>query len=106
MDDGLEVEGLGLEVDGLGEAADPEDVGDKAAGGGVDALPYTMGTWNGLDQWKCRYCRWDTLEGEAAVMAHYQGAHAPKPPRTRVVALPLVDRFGNVIEREVTDGED
>jgi hypothetical protein len=68
-------------------------------------VPWTMGTWKGLPQWRCRLCPWDTLKGEAEMRKHIEEAHLQKRPR-RTVVLPLVDRYGNLIKREVDDGQD
>lgn len=40
---------------------------------------YTMGTWRGMRQWKCKLCPWDTLEGEAKMLEHIASAHKPPP---------------------------
>lgn len=56
---------------------------------------YTIGTWNGLTQYRCRHCPFDTLEGEGAIEAHYADRHGPPPPPPSPSRPPLVDRFGN-----------
>lgn len=40
---------------------------------------WTIGTWRGRTQWQCRQCAWDTLEGEAKMLAHIKAAHRPPP---------------------------
>jgi hypothetical protein len=56
---------------------------------------FTVGKWGEFTQWKCAYCPFDTLEGEAAMLEHYHRVHAPvlakavRKPETR-------DRFGNL----------
>lgn len=37
--------------------------------------PFILGTWEGLTQWRCRFCAWDTLEGEAKALEHYISRH-------------------------------
>lgn len=61
---------------------------------------YTEGTWKGLPQWRCKLCAWDTLKGEEEMIRHIQEVHRSKP-KTERVELPLVDRFGNPIVKEV-----
>lgn len=37
--------------------------------------PFLLGTWEGLAQWRCRFCPWDTLEGEAVALTHFINRH-------------------------------
>lgn len=55
---------------------------------------YTVGEWNGLPQWQCRHCAWDTLDGVQAVMQHYVDRHVEAVPPKPVV-VQLYDRWGN-----------
>lgn len=64
---------------------------------------FTMGSWKGLPQWRCVLCPWDTLDGEAAMLAHYQANHAPPPPPPAPVLIQAYDRFGNPIGPFVGD---
>ena len=50
-------------------------------------LPYTVGVWKGMEQYKCKACPFDTLK-MADMQAHIGKRHAPPPGQ-------LVDRFGN-----------
>jgi len=59
---------------------------------------YTKGYWKGLDQWQCQHCPWSTLESEAAMIDHIKIMHRPK---TKTIALPLVDARGQVITKEI-----
>jgi len=48
---------------------------------------FTVGTWAGRPQWTCVRCRYDTLKGEADILAHWQEKHEPRPepkPEPRV----------------------
>lgn len=66
-----------------------------------DDRPYDIGQWNGLPRYQCRLCQFDTLD-EDAIKRHLEDRHWPRPV-TQPVAVPLYDRFGNLIsEREVT----
>lgn len=57
---------------------------------------FTLRSWKGMPQWCCNLCGWDTLRGEAEMMAHYESAHVPKPiPHTPLVLT--ADRFGNPV---------
>ena len=56
---------------------------------------WTMGRWGDMPQWRCAFCPFDTLDGEAVMLAHWQAEHAPPAP---VVAPPIIqvyDRWGN-----------
>jgi len=48
--------------------------------------PYTLGKWRGHTQWKCRFCPWDTLVGEAAMLEHWATRHRPQPERRLIQA--------------------
>ncbi|MGE5553297.1 MAG: hypothetical protein ACM3XZ_05160 [Betaproteobacteria bacterium] len=62
---------------------------------------YDLGQWNGLPQYRCRLCPFDTLD-EAAMKRHIEERHTVRPA-TVPVEVPLLDRFGNPItEREVS----
>jgi hypothetical protein len=37
--------------------------------------PFVLRTWNGLPQWRCRFCAWDTLKGEATALVHFINRH-------------------------------
>jgi len=63
---------------------------------------FTVGKWRGLVQWRCALCAWDTLDSEEAMWAHLRDVHAPKPKVERRM-LPLVDRFGNLIEAVIEE---
>lgn len=67
-------------------------------GGEEEALPYVMGQWHGMPQWKCRMCAFDTLDGEEAILAHIVARHvtveAPKPR-----LIPVYDRWGNLVSK-------
>ncbi len=58
---------------------------------------YSIGQWNGLPQWRCIRCAWDTLESEDAMLRHYQDRHmtiVQPAPKT----LPVYDRWGNQVQ--------
>ncbi len=58
---------------------------------------WTMGMWHELPQWRCTACAWDTLDGEDAMVAHWNERHAVKAPKA--VGPPVVkrSRYGNVV---------
>jgi len=66
-----------------------------------NAQLYTKGEWKGLPMWHCTVCGWDTLVSEQEMIEHIEACHTPKPPRKVEVTLPIVDRFGNPIKKEV-----
>jgi hypothetical protein len=59
---------------------------------------FTMGRWNGLPQWKCTQCPWDTLDGEATLMEHYAERHAPPPEPAKPTIIQTFDRWGNEVK--------
>ena len=63
---------------------------------------FETGQWKGLPRWQCRLCRFDTLESEERIREHLVKVHFP-PPVVRREPLPLVDRFGNQIIKEVVE---
>ena len=65
---------------------------------------FTRGEWKGLPQWKCALCQWDTLKSEAEMMAHIREVHMPTPPKASLKPTGVVDRFGNQIMMEDTNG--
>jgi hypothetical protein len=73
---------------------------EKSQEGEKSQLPYTLGKWKGLRQWRCRLCQWDTLVDEAEMLAHIQEKHAPRARQTVTTELPFVDRYGNPIKIE------
>lgn len=86
-DDLMTLEEMGAvaldEFDGLGGS-------DKAE------RPFILNKWNGLTQWRCRFCAWDTLDGEAEAMDHYIARHAaPVAPAPSPILR--VDRFGRPV---------
>ena len=36
---------------------------------------YWPGAWKGIQQWNCRYCKFDTLEGESTLLEHVDAVH-------------------------------
>jgi hypothetical protein len=48
--------------------------------------------------WTCTLCQWDTLEGEAAMVAHLQTVHLPpEPPAPEKPLVQVYDRWGNPV---------
>lgn len=72
----------------------------------VESPFYTLGKWGNYDRWQCNFCPWDTLEGEAALMAHYRAHHAPPPTPEPQDAQPVFDRFGNLITPAIGPAEE
>jgi hypothetical protein len=60
---------------------------------------FTLGRWQTFTQWKCAYCPYDTLQGEAVIMEHYQERHAPPPePAPAPRLIQVADRSGNPVD--------
>ena len=70
----------------------------KAEKNGEEELPFELGKWQSFDQWRCKLCPYDTLEGEDAYWLHYARAHAAAPEPEPAPAVQQYDRFGNPIE--------
>jgi hypothetical protein len=62
-----------------------------------DQLPYTTGKWGSYTQYACKFCVWDTLESEQAIMQHYQERHAPKAEPAKPALIQVYDRYGNPV---------
>jgi len=58
----------------------PEDAGPVVAAATSDDR-FVLGTWNGITQWNCTSCRWDTVISLDAFNAHWQAHRPPPPPR-------------------------
>lgn len=56
---------------------------------------YSIGKWKGFDQFKCKVCKFDSLE-EQAIKDHIKDVHMPKPVKPKV-EIKLYDRNGNEI---------
>lgn len=67
----------------------------KAQAGPVETR-WTVGRWGELEQWQCALCPFDTLDGAAAIEAHWLAEHAPPPPPL-VEKIQIYDRFGNPV---------
>ena len=84
---------------GMRGAIEPATVSPETAApeASVPELPFELGTWKGLRQWRCRRCPWDTLAGEEALRAHIQEVHEPpmQPPSPPLVAVS--DRWGREV---------
>ena len=65
---------------------------------------FMLGKWGEFTQWRCRFCPWDTLDGEAAMLEHYESVHKPpipaKPPISAATSILIADRFGNPVRNE------
>ncbi len=87
-----------VETDNLNETEiEPEEAIIPEASNPVVDQPYTLGSWNGLPQYQCNYCPWDTVESEAAILEHIQQCHTePKPVLKNLIQA--YDRFDNPIE--------
>ena len=58
---------------------------------------WTLGAWQTFPQWRCALCVWDTLDGEAAMVAHYLATHAPPPPPAPPQTIVVYDRYGRPV---------
>lgn len=68
----------------------------------AELVRFTAGSWRGMPTWACTACPFDTMEGEEVILKHYQDQHETRRG-TRKYLLPLLDRHGNQIEREVIE---
>ncbi len=58
---------------------------------------YSIGKWKGFDQFKCKLCKFDSLE-EKVIKDHISEVHIPKPIKPKV-EIQLLDRFGNKVNK-------
>jgi hypothetical protein len=65
---------------------------------------FEVGKWKGLQQWRCKLCQWDTLDGEAVMVEHIVSTHFPPPENSSGSKILRADRFGNVVEELVEKG--
>ncbi len=56
---------------------------------------WVMGQWADMPQWRCSFCPFDTLDGEAVMLAHWQAEHAPPAPVVTPPTIQIYDRWGN-----------
>ena len=56
-----------------------------------EAVPWTELTWHGLPMLRCTLCPWDTLDGEAAMIAHIAARHGVREAAPR--RQPLVQAY-------------
>ncbi len=68
-----------------------------------EELPFVLGKWQDLDQWRCKLCPFDTLEGEDAYWLHFARQHAAAPEPEPAPEVQQYDRFGNPIEPPVEE---
>lgn len=62
-----------------------------------DAQPFTLGKWQNFNQWRCKLCPFDTLEGEDQYWLHYAQAHGPKPQPAPIIQI--YDRAGRPVTK-------
>lgn len=55
---------------------------------------YSVGSWNGMVQYRCRLCAFDALD-RGTIDRHHRERHAPPPPPPAPSRPRLLDRFGN-----------
>ena len=58
---------------------------------------YSLGKWNGLTQYKCNQCPFDSLD-EKTIKEHIIANHMAIPIKPKV-EVEIVDRFKNVIKK-------
>jgi hypothetical protein len=58
-------------------------------------LPWTFGQWGGFKQWRCKFCAFDTLDGEEVMRRHIIERHAPPPGQEPLI--PIYNIYGNRI---------
>ena len=57
---------------------------------------YSIGKWKRFDQFKCKLCKFDSLE-EKVIKDHIIEVHMPKPVKPKVT-LKLYDRHGHEVK--------
>lgn len=79
------------------ETGEPVELATVSVETAPPEVPFELGTWKGLTQWRCRQCPWDTLNGAEAVLAHIQEVHQPplRPPSPPLIAI--ADRWGHEV---------
>lgn len=60
---------------------------------------YHIGAWNGIRQYRCAHCPWDTLDREA-MERHLTERHRPPPEPKPPSPIIVTDRFGQPVQRE------
>jgi len=63
-----------------------------------DESPFTKGKWQNFDQWRCRLCPFDTLEGEDEFWLHYAQKHGPQPEPAPIIQI--YDRSGRPVTKK------
>lgn len=91
----------------LPEEPAPEETPTIAAVDAVDSQSpaedpdYSISQWNGLPNYECRHCPWSTLDS-ALIELHAYQQHRIRDAQ-RPIAIPLYDRFGNLIRESEDD---
>lgn len=92
---------LDANVEGSEEEKKEPEADIKDSGGKKESVRlWDMGVWKGLSQWRCRLCRWDTLDGEEAMLKHIAEVHTKKKTREFLIA----DRRGRPVEEKSQAG--
>lgn len=72
-----------------GARVEPETAGKTPVQGDSTEKRWTLGRWGDRTQWNCTACRWDTIDGEDAMIAHFRGMHAGNEPSATHATRPV-----------------
>ena len=56
---------------------------------------WITGRWGDYPQWRCMFCPFDTLDGEAAMLEHWHEIHASLAPVVTPPVIQVYDHRGN-----------
>lgn len=75
----------------------PEQPGDvvSPAGNQAEPKPWYTAEWGTLPIWRCVLCPFDTLDGEEAMLEHWNLAHVHPEPVKPPSVIQIYDRWGN-----------
>lgn len=83
---------IDIKEPGIPPTAQEDDIFSKARHPETD---YTLGTWAGKVQYRCRRCAFDTLDW-ARMQAHLL-EHSPQPPAPAPSPILVADKRGNEV---------
>jgi hypothetical protein len=69
----------------------------------MDEVPWIEGRWGEFRKLSCKFCAWDTLEGEDAFWKHFLAVHAPPEPPRPAGTILRADRWGNPVNEETEE---
>lgn len=66
-----------------------------ADGPGAAETRWITAEWGVYAQWRCVLCPFDTLDGEEAMLEHWQNAHVHPEPVKAPSVIQVYDKWGN-----------